>query len=43
MKVYTSFEEMYAHLHGKAEVIEPKEYKEEKTEEKPKRRRKKEA
>lgn len=42
MKVYTSFEEMYAHLRGKAEVIEPKEYKEE-TEEKPKRRRKKEA
>lgn len=37
MKVYKNFEEMFAHLRGKVEVIKPKEYvpKEEK-EEKPK-------
>lgn len=37
-KVYKNFEEMFAHLRGKVEVIKPKEYvpKEEPKEEKPK-------
>lgn len=39
-RVFKNFEEMYAHLRGKVDVIEPKEYKPEKKEEKPKRRKK---
>ena len=43
MTVYKNFEEMFAHLRGKVEVIKPKEYvpKEEPKEEKPKKSRKK--
>ena len=38
MQVYKNFQEMFAHLRGKVEVIKPKEYvpKEEPKEEKPK-------
>ena len=42
MQVYKNFQEMFAHLRGKVEVIKPKEYvpKEEK-EEKPKKKSRK--
>lgn len=48
MQVFKDFDEMFAHLRGKVDVIEPKVYEEKKAEEaeeaeKPKRRRKKEA
>ena len=52
MQVFKDFDEMYAHLRGKVDVIEPKVYEEKEAEEpkkqaeeaeKPKRRRKKEA
>lgn len=45
MQVFKDFDEMYAHLKGKVDVIEPKVYEEKKepekkAEEKPKRRKK---
>ena len=43
MQVFKDFDEMFAHLRGKVDVIEPKVYEEKeekKAEEKPKRRKK---